>query len=302
MSRLAGAAVLTLASVALAGTAHAGALAVRRAAVADAPARAEYRVTRPGTARSALGSHHVAGFDQRTRLLSDGRTEVTVVVRPGPVRSTAAWPAAAAGLPPDVARFLVREQAPLAAADAVGALAHEIGVGAERQLELSERVITWVSLNIVHADAPGHDESPAATLEAGGASCVGKSRLAVDLMRCLGIPARGVHGLLMPVGTRRGSVVGSAHFALHRFVESWVDDVGWLPSDPGESVHLVDARHLVLAVEGQPYDPESQRGLLVVVARPPDALSLAAPGPVPPGALLLVRPAPFVPGVGVGGP
>jgi hypothetical protein len=52
-------------------------------------------------------------------------------------------------------------------------------------------------------------------------------------------------------------------FVLHRFVEAHVDGAGWLPSDPGHSVHFVTPAHVVLALDDEPYDPEWQRELVV---------------------------------------
>jgi transglutaminase-like putative cysteine protease len=251
-------------------------------------AHARYALARSGVAGLAAPQHHVAGYDQRSRLRPDGSTEVAVVVTPGPLRSAAPWPREARA---DDLRWLARELSGEAGA-AAAALAGEIALGSRTQLEVSERILTWVSLNVEHADDPAHDDGPASVASSRRGSCVGKSRLAVELLRVAGLPARTVHGLRVPRGALAGTRLGSAEFVLHRFVETWIDDLGWVPSDPGTSVHLVDPRLVVLAVEAGAYDPEQQRELRVTVLRPPGPLDVLVP--VDAGAtgraVLLVRP------------
>lgn len=233
------------------------AVAPRVAVPAEAEAsRARYVASRAGSGRGlALPSHEAYGFSQRARLLPDGTTEVTVV-------------AVARGT-----RLPVRVERPDGGAMTldgdVRLLAEELTHGAADDWEASDRILTWVSLNVRHADEPAHAEDAAATLRARTGSCVGRSVLSAELLRAAGIPARTVHGLL-------AEPAGGMPFTLHRFVEAWIDGVGWVPSDPGESVHVVDARHVFIATDDGDYDPESQRGLSLRIAEPLTA-PLAAP-------------------------
>lgn len=205
-------------------------------------------------------SHDAAGWTQRARILPDGRTDVTIIVLPRLIRPAAPYPRPTspddaksaylgdpAGLPPairDVAEWLVHAQH-----DQVGA---------------SGAIIQWVSLNVEHRDVPPHDDSALATLESGIGSCVGRSKLAVALLQAAGLPARTVHGLLVVPRSGRGPT----GFTLHRFVEAWIDGLGWVPSDPGESVHVVDPSHVIVALDDAPYDPDSQHDLTVAIAEP----------------------------------
>jgi transglutaminase-like putative cysteine protease len=220
--------------------------------------RARYIVTRQGVRSPCLPSHDVAGFTQRSRLLPGGRTEVTVVVRAG---APARWPEA----PP-----MLAEGTP---EPAIATLAKELAKGGGGAWERSERILAWVSTEIEHEEQPQHDDSALAALESRRASCVGRSELAVALLHAAGIPARTVHGLIADESEPAG-------FKLHRYVESFVDGVGWVPSDPGESIHLVDAHHLFIATDVAPYDPAEQRGLSVTVAERPQPLFVEhAPSP-----------------------
>lgn len=235
---------------------------------ASQPSRARYILSRDASAGRgpAIPAHEAWGWSQRVRLLDDGRTEVTVVAL-----THGARPQLGASVRPPEAEVTLAGRA--AIAPEVRALSEELAHGTTDAWTISERVLTWVSLNVRHVDAPDHAETALETLHARDASCVGRSVLAAALMHAAGVPARTVHGLLATPSEGRA-------FLLHRFVETWVDGVGWVPSDPGESVHVIDARHLFIAADDAPYDPESQRTLQLRVAEPMRA-GLALPGARP---------------------
>lgn len=231
--------------------------------VGEATMRARYVVAREDGGRGlALPSHAAHGFSQRARLLPDGSTEVTVVS----VASRHA-PAPPAGPMPAGARATLAGVASIP--EDIRLLSAEIAAGASDDWDAATRILTWVSLEIRHADEPPHGDGAQDALRSRVASCVGRSLLAADLLRSAGIPARTIHGLLATPGS-------PSPFFLHRFVESWIDGLGWVLSDPGESVLTVDARHVVIAVEDAGYDPEAQRGLRLRVAEAPTGLVLPA--------------------------
>lgn len=219
-----------------------------------APSRARYVLQREPHVRGlALPSHEAAGWRQRARLLPTGATELTIVSTPTAL-SIGRDPS---DRPPEGQRLLDRAGA---VAPEVRLLAQELAAGARDPWEISERVVTWVSLNVRHDADPRDEETAAAALGRRRASCVGRSRLAADLLVASGIPARTIHGAL--------ATEGGAGLTLHRFLETWIDGTGWVPSDPGESIHAVDARHIFIATDSERYDPESQRGLTLKAAEP----------------------------------
>lgn len=236
-------------------------------------ARSTYWASRPEVRGLALDSHRFFGHHQRVRRRSDGRTEVTVVVDPRPLPTGVAWP-----LEPSDGR-LARWARPSARVPELDQLAAELTHGLRTDREVSERILTWVGLAVTHADRPGHDESPLDTLLHRRASCVGRSELAIDLLRRAGIPARPVHGLLVPRAAPSQTPLGSAHFELHRFVASHLEGAGWVLSDPGESVHLVDTRHLILSF-GEQHDLEAQRHLRITLVGHLGAFTLPGSAPV----------------------
>lgn len=243
------------------------------ALVAGLPVRATYSVRRPGQRGLALRPYRAAGYVQRVRARPDGRSEVTVLVDPRPLRLHAAWPPDRALWPRGIARW-VEHDAECEATPVVQSWGRRLAAGAGSEIEAADRILDWVSANIGAVDHPSHDDSAAATLGTGSGSCVGRSRLTVALLRSAGLPARTVHGLVVPPDTSRRQTLGSAGFILHRFVECWLTGVGWTQSDPGESLHVVDTRHLVLALDHESYDPEDQRDLEITL--------ISAPGPLLP--------------------
>ncbi len=260
-------------------------LASDRVAVPPAQpiSRARYIARRsPQEDGLAVPAHRSHGFTQRSRLLPDGSTEVTVVA------SRAGSRGAGVDRPAEATAALASGARP---APEIAALAQELAHPAADDWDTSAAIIMWVSLNIAHADHPAHDESGPATLAAGQASCVGRAVLAADLLRAAGIPARTLHGLLLT------DLPDGPQVLLHRFLETWIDGVGWVPSDPGESVHLVDARHVVLGTDAAPYDPAAQASLRVRFAEPPDASWAHRGGPVIRPLIVADRPAPVTRGL-----
>lgn len=250
---------------------------------AEPMSRGRYIASRDDSTRGvALPAHEAWGWNQRSRLLADGRTEITVVSSPPrarPLRGS------------DVLSEQGRRRlipAALVAPD-VRALAEEIAHDAPDDWTISERVVTWVSVNVAHEDAPAHAETATATLRARSGSCVGRSRLAAELLIAAGVPARTVHGLLA------SAPPSAPAFRLHRFIEAWIAGLGWVPSDPGESVNGVDARHVFIATDEGPYDPEWQRTLRLEVAEFP-LMRPAAPGTAGLPLVVAQRPMPLEPG------
>lgn len=270
--------------------------------VAPVRARATYAVSRSNGTGPAIRPHRAAGFTQRVRLRADGRSEVTVLVEPAPLQLSAPWPPDAEAWPASVAPRAQHDEES-APTPVVEEWALRLAAGSLTELEAADRILDWVSRQVRPVDRPDHDDSPAAALGTREASCVGRSRLAVAMLRTVGLPARTIHGLLVPRHASRNEPLGSAEFVLHRFVEVWLTGAGWVPSDPGESLHLVDTRHLVLSVDDEGYDPEEQRELRVTLISPPGPLALASDWRGEPSPLIrreLVPGPPLMPGPPLG--
>jgi len=130
-------------------------------------------------------------------------------------------------------------------------LTTQITTGTQYIHQASKAILDWVGSNIVYQPPDGVEESPASVLAAKQGSCVGRTLLAVDLCQNAGIEAREVRGYLFDRTTTNSEL----HGQFHRWLETRVPDVGWLPSDPGYSVHFVDPFHLICSVADKPADP-----------------------------------------------
>ncbi len=93
-------------------------------------------------------------------------------------------------------------------------------------------VLTWVSDQFTYSD---HG------LGAYSGDCNDAARTTVQLLRLAGIPAREAVGVIMDRDTK--TLAGTS---LHRFVEIYYPDLGWLFSDPLSSHHFVPASYIRL--------------------------------------------------------
>lgn len=207
-------------------------------------------------------SYENNGFRQTVKR--DGEAvRVDVSVGLEPVRARGAFPPGEDQIPLEAWEAL-RGSADAPTDDpAILALDSWLLLDARTEYEAVTRVIDWVSTNVEYAVDPALPTSAQATLGSRRAYCVGMANLAVAMLRTAGIPARDVHGLL---AERRealsGRPVDITSAELHRFIEVYLDGVGWVYSDPLRTSHFVDAYHIVLYphTDGDPYAPELFRG------------------------------------------
>ncbi|MEM1181106.1 MAG: transglutaminase-like domain-containing protein [Acidobacteriota bacterium] len=129
-------------------------------------------------------------------------------------------------------------------------------IGSKTQFEASARILDWVARHIVYRLDRGEDQAAEAVLERRAGYCTGIARLTVALMRSVGLEAREVAGY----------VLGAAGFGepqgYHRWVETRLDDIGWVYSDPLSTHHFVPANYMRLDSEWLRVD-EGTEGLLL---------------------------------------
>ncbi|MEM6794546.1 MAG: transglutaminase-like domain-containing protein [Acidobacteriota bacterium] len=127
--------------------------------------------------------------------------------------------------------------------EVVGRLARALASGAHTEYEAASRIFGWIARNIEYRLDRELPQSAEAVLERRSGYCTGVARLAVALLRSAGVEAREVAGY----------VVGDESFGqphgYHRWVETYLSDVGWVFSDPLYSHHYVPATYLRLDSE-----------------------------------------------------
>jgi hypothetical protein len=129
--------------------------------------------------------------------------------------------------------------------------AKQIVKGSRYQYEAVQKILRWVNDNITYdLDLKGPRTAADVLLEKKG-YCVGYSNLATALLRAAGIPCRNVHGIHI----NDDSIIGSGEYqplslkgiTLHRWIEIYYPDVGWVFSDPKYSVNFIGANYIFLA-------------------------------------------------------
>ena len=209
---------------------------------------ARYRLEGPAPWRYA---RPVEGAGYRIALSSpDGRTlEARVEIQAAPFTVDAAFPPSPATLSAE-ARAVLAD--PLPEDPDLESLSRRLLADATTTLEAVERVIAFTAHRIRYVLPDGSSETASATLRARRGSCVGRSLLAAELLLRAGVPARQVTGILAAQRARELTPESRSVFnaelggVRHRWIEVFVPQLGWVPSDPGGLANTVTARHLAL--------------------------------------------------------
>jgi len=221
------------------------------AAGQEAPSAGEwarYRLDGPAPWRYARA---VEGAGYRVVLSSpDGvALEARVEVSAAPLTADAPFPPAPATLSVEARAALAD---PLANDPDLDALSERLLAGSKTTLEAVERVIAFTARRVRYVLPDGSPETASVTLRARRGSCVGRSLLAAELLLRAGVPARQVTGVLAAQRARELTPESRAVFnadlggVRHRWIEVFVPDLGWVPSDPSGLANTVTAKHLAL--------------------------------------------------------
>ncbi|MFY9552446.1 MAG: transglutaminase-like domain-containing protein [Thermoanaerobaculia bacterium] len=213
MKRLA---VLVAAAAAFGAIARADALAVYRAAGADA---------------RLFDQYDNDGYSLAVAPREGGELELSVRVSAMPLSSRAPFPTG-----------LARE-ASLATSLERDAFARTLAGDATTQARAVERILAGVASLVRYDTDRSRRQDPASVFASRRGHCVGISELAVDLLRRVGIPARTVQGVLT---AKPGSEGYEARIGgvFHRWIEVYYPDTGFVFSDPSSSINSVDARYV----------------------------------------------------------
>ncbi|MBN2134774.1 MAG: transglutaminase family protein [Acidobacteria bacterium] len=130
-------------------------------------------------------------------------------------------------------------------------LAQKLSKGCVYQYQVVENIIRWINTNIKYELTPGGPTSAEDVLREKTGYCVGFSNLAVALLRALDIPARNIHGIYYDYSavdsTKTEHLLSLDGVTLHRWIEVYYPDVGWVFSDPRKSINHVDSNYIFIA-------------------------------------------------------
>lgn len=147
--------------------------------------------------------------------------------------------------------------------------AKQIVKGSKYQYEAVQKILRWVNDNITYdLDLKGPKTAVAVLLERKG-YCVGYSNLAAALLRASGIPCRNVHGIHINDDSAADSgeykPLSLKGITLHRWIEIYYPDVGWVFSDPKYSINFIGANYIFLAHQnGQDNFPATLLGGVMI--------------------------------------
>jgi len=205
----------------------------------------------------------------------DGKTLLaTVEIDLRPLPDSAAIPLRPDALPSDARAALAQRRFADPEAEA---LSRRLMADCRSALEVVEQVIGYTAGEIRYTLPDGERETAERTRRTGRGSCVGRSLLAEDLLVRAGIPARQVTGVLVATSPEELAPESRAAWnaglggVRHRWIEAYVPDLGWIPSDPGGLANRLTVRHLALA------DPPDRR----FGVRPVAAVGEAGRPPLP---------------------
>lgn len=132
-------------------------------------------------------------------------------------------------------------------------LTRQVISGSKYQNEAVYKILRWINDNITYKLDPKGPKTALDVLFEKRGYCVGYSNLAVAMLRSAGIPARNVHGIHIDSDSllieNEYMPLSLKGVTLHRWIEVFYPDVGWVFSDPRFSVNHIGANYIYLAYQ-----------------------------------------------------
>ncbi len=176
------------------------------------------------TVSDPIASYRNAGY----QLSCDDTGQVVVSISAMPIRYAAQYPGVQPG--PEMDEYLATDfQLP----------PHQLPPRLKQRLKRTHGY--WYAVSIVLSWVSDHFTYGEQGLGPYSGNCNTAARTTVQLLRLAGIPAREAVGVLMD--REHKTLAGTS---LHRFVEVYYPDLGWLYSDPLSAHHYVPASYVRL--------------------------------------------------------
>jgi hypothetical protein len=166
-----------------------------------------------------------------------GTAHLRVVSSFAPLGSRTPWPIPAAKSPPEL-RLTVQP----------GSEGARLAAGSQTVYEAAYKILSEVKKRLRY-DADGA-ETPGAALGAGRGNCVAFASLALQWLREAGIAGRAITGVYLPRNKTALELKGAA---LHRFIEIYFPDRGWVFTEPNRTFGAVTAEYIYLGPAGADY-------------------------------------------------
>ena len=167
----------------------------------------------------------------------EGVALIRITASFAPLGSRTVWPIPAEKSPPEL-RFVPQP----------GSEGARLAAGSQTVYQAAWKILEAVKQRLRY-DANGA-ETPAAALKAGRGDCVAFASLALQWLLEAGIAGRPVTGILL-LRSKAGIELKGA--ALHRFIEIYFPDRGWVFTDPNRAFGAVTAEYIYLGPAGADY-------------------------------------------------
>ena len=130
-------------------------------------------------------------------------------------------------------------------------LTKQVIKGSEYQYEAVQKILRWINDNITYNLDPEGPRTAVQVLREKKGFCIGYSNLAIAMLRSAGIPCRNVHGIHIDSESLSSGEdyipLSLKGVTLHRWIEVYYPDVGWVFSDPKFSTNFIGANYIFLA-------------------------------------------------------
>lgn len=166
-----------------------------------------------------------------------GVAKIRIATSFAPLGSRTVWP-----IPPE------KSPAELRVALQPGSEGARLAAGSQTVYQAAAKILNAVKKRL-HYSADGA-ESSAAALQVGRGNCVAFASLSLQWLKEAGIAGRAVTGIYLP-RTKAGIELKDA--ALHRFIEIYFPDRGWVFTDPNSTFGAVTAEYFYLGPAGADY-------------------------------------------------
>ncbi len=213
--------------------------------IVDGEASCKYTV-RVSSAFENFTDYENNGFRQSV-FRKDDTLIVNVEIDSSPINSRSPFPVPHSRLPDDIKGY-TKTNRESATPERLKTRVKSLTSKGLSQYEVVRNILLWVSENIEYSYQSWQKNDAISVFKRKRGYCRGRVNLTVLMLREAGIPVRKAHSLSLN-GIETEKVQFGRRF-LHRWLEVYYPDKGWVFSDPGRYINTVDTGYIVFSEPG----------------------------------------------------
>jgi hypothetical protein len=217
------------------------------------------------------------GFRQEVRSLDGEMLEIKTSVDMAPMASLITYPLEYR-IPGWLKKYTSPDKFIQSDDRRISALAKNLSSDCNTQYQVVQNVIRWVKTNIEYRLDSDVPKTASDVLRKKTGYCIGYSNLTTALLRAAGIPARNVHGIFIKSSELKEldqfHPLSLNDVTLHRWIEVYYPDIGWVFSDPYYSANHITGNYIFLKSQsgGEDYAGKQLTGTGVMVKQIEDKI------------------------------